>query len=307
MMSDNNERCGFVTLLGEPNVGKSSLINSLTGEKISIVTHKSQTTRTRIRGIAIQHKTQIIFVDTPGLFKPKRRLDRAMVSEAWSGALDGDIVIILVDAIRSITTGNKRIIKALNERNLASQSIYLLINKIDQVKKEKLLSISKAFNALYQFENTFMISALKGDGLEELLVTLSQKLPLGPWLYPSDQIADFPIRLHAAEITREKLLLRIHEEIPYQLTVEPEYWKVREDGTIEISQVIFVTNQRHKGILLGKNGETIKVVSISSRKELRNFLKTDVHLFLKVKVQKNWQNEPLRYQNIGLNFKGSNV
>ena len=186
-------------------------------------------------------------------------------------------------------------------------SIYLIINKIDQVKRQKLLSVSKAFNSLYQFEYTFMISALKGDGLKDLLTTLSQKLPLGPWLYPEDQIADFPIRMHAAEITREKLLLRLHEEIPYQLTVEPEYWKIRKDGTYEISQIIFVTNQRHKGIILGKKGETIKVVSISARKELKNFLKTDVHLFLKVKVRKNWQNEPLRYENIGLNFKGSNL
>ncbi len=306
-MNEKNQRCGFVTLLGEPNVGKSSLINKLTGEKISIVTHKSQTTRTRIRGIAIEGSSQMIFVDTPGLFKPKRRLDRAMVSEAWTGALDGDIILILVDAVRNITAGNKRIIQSLNEITLARKSTYLLINKIDQVKRENLLSISKAFNALYQFEYTFMISALKGDGLKELITTLSQKLPLGPWLYPDDQIADFPIRMHAAEITREKLLLRIHEEIPYQLTVEPEYWKIRKDGSIEISQIIFVTNQRHKGIILGRNGETIKAVSISSRKELKDFLKTEIHLFLEIKVRKNWQNEAVRYENIGLSFKGSNL
>ena len=296
------KKCGLVSLLGEPNVGKSTLVNKITGTKVSIVTHKAQTTRTRIRGIRVIENSQIILVDTPGVFAPKRRLDRAMVSAAWGGFTEADIILFMLDVSRGLTDGAKSILKSVSDKQYENTSIVLLLNKIDKIKRNDLLNLSEIVNALFDFDATFMISAEKGSGTEDLVRWLSSRLPASPWLYPEDQIADFPLKIFAAEVTREKLLIRLHQELPYQLTVEPDSWVEMPNGSIKIYQIIYVTNKRHKGMVLGKKGETIKVVSIAARKELKEAINQDIHLFLQVKVRNNWLNEPLRFSNIGLNF-----
>ena len=240
-------KAGFVALIGEPNAGKSTLLNQMVGAKVSIVTHKVQTTRARIRGVAIEGESQIVFVDTPGLFKPRRRLDRAMVAAAWGGAADGDVFVLLIEAHRGITEGVERILAELGDIS-QGRSIALAINKIDRVKAEELLSLSQKMNAAFTFEKTFMISAERGYGVNDLRGWLADKLPAGPWLYPEDQIADLPMRMIAAEMTREKLTLRLHQELPYQLTVETEKWEERRDGSARIDQIIYVTRDGHKGL-----------------------------------------------------------
>ena len=248
-------RAGFVALIGEPNAGKSTLLNRMVGAKVSIVTHKVQTTRARIRGVTIAGEAQIVFVDTPGLFKPRRRLDRAMVAAAWGGAADADLVVLMVEAHRGLTEGVQDIIDALNER-VGERPVALAINKIDRVEAPVLLKLTEALNSAFPFTETFMISAEKGHGVDHLKAWLARNIPEGPWLYPEDQIADLPMRMIAAEMTREKLTLRLHQELPYQLTVETENWVERDDGTARIDQVIYVGRDGHKGIVLGKKGET---------------------------------------------------
>lgn len=299
-------RCGFVALIGEPNAGKSTLLNRMVGVKVSIVTHKVQTTRTRIRGVALQDDTQLVFVDTPGVFKPRRRLDRAMVAAAWGGAADADIVVLLIEAHRGITFGVKEIVQEFTNLD-KSRPVVLAINKIDRVRSEALLSLTQEMNAIYKFQNTFMISAERGHGVSDLKSWLSTELPTGPWLYPEDQIADLPMRMIAAEITREKLTLRLHQELPYQLTVETEDWQERKDGSARIEQFIYVMRDGHKGIVLGNKGETIKAISMAARIELEEFLGRKVHLFLKIKVREGWLEDAQRYSAIGLDFKDGNT
>ena len=296
-------RAGFVALIGEPNAGKSTLLNRMVGAKVSIVTHKVQTTRARIRGIAMEGEAQIVFVDTPGLFRPRRRLDRAMVAAAWGGAADADVVVLLLEAHRGLTEGVRAILYALKDRLPAGQRVALAINQIDRVQAEVLLALAEAMNAAYPFEKTFMISAERGHGVEDLKAWLGATLPEGPWFYPEDQIADLPMRMIAAEITREKLTLRLHEELPYQLTVETERWEDREDGSARIDQLIYVARDGHKGIILGHKGETIKAVGRDARVELAEFLGRPVHLFLQVKVRENWLEDKERYTEMGLEFK----
>ncbi len=295
-------RAGFVALIGEPNAGKSTLLNRMVGAKVSIVTHKVQTTRARIRGVALEGDAQIVFVDTPGLFKPRRRLDRAMVAAAWGGAADADIIVLLIEAHRGITEGVERILESLTEL-APNQPVALAINKIDRVKSEVLLSLTEKMNDRYGFVKTFLISAERGHGVQDLKNWLAAELPESPWLYPEDQIADLPMRMIASEMTREKLTLRLHQELPYQLTVETESWEERKDGSVKIDQVIYVARDGHKGILLGKRGETIKAVSKASREELEEFLGRRVHLFLQVKVRSGWLEDAERYSEMGLDFK----
>lgn len=299
-------RAGFVALIGEPNAGKSTLTNRMVGAKVSIVTHKVQTTRARIRGVALEGEAQIVLVDTPGLFKPRRRLDRAMVAAAWGGAADADIVVLLVEAHRGITDGVERILEGLGEIG-QGRRVALAINKIDRVKSDVLLGLSEKLNAAYAFEETFMISAEKGYGVDDLKRWLGQELPEGPWLYPEDQIADLPLRMIAAEITREKLTLRLHQELPYQLTVETENWEERKDGSARIDQMVYVMRDGHKGIVLGNKGESIKAISKAAREELEEFLGRRVHLFLQVKVREKWQDEKERYSEMGLDFRDGNA
>ncbi|WP_435311828.1 GTPase Era [Primorskyibacter sedentarius] len=299
-------RAGFVALIGEPNAGKSTLTNQLVGAKVSIVTHKVQTTRARIRGVAMEGDAQIVLVDTPGLFRPRRRLDRAMVAAAWGGAADADIVVLLVEAHRGVTPGVEAILERLAEIG-QGRTVALAINKIDRVKSDVLLALSKDLNDRFEFANTFMVSAEKGYGCADLKAWLGAELPEGTWFYPEDQIADLPMRMIAAEITREKLTLRMHQELPYQLTVETENWEERQDGTARIDQIIYVARDGHKGILLGHKGETIKAVSKASREELEEFLGRRVHLFLQVKVREKWLEEAERYSEMGLDFKDGNV
>ncbi len=300
------KRAGFVALIGEPNAGKSTLLNRMVGAKISIVTHKVQTTRARIRGVAIEGDSQIVFVDTPGLFRPRRRLDRAMVAAAWTGAADADVVVLMVEAHRGINKGVKAILDGLRER-AEGRTVALAINKIDRVEAPALLLLTKELNDLYPFVETFLISAEKGHGVEDLRRWLAEVMPEGEWLYPEDQIADLPLRMIAAELTREKLTLRLHQELPYQLTVETEGWEDRKDGSVRIDQVIYVARDGHKGIILGKKGETIKAVSQSARAEIGEFLDRTVHLFLQVKVRPNWLNESERYTEMGLDFSDGNA
>ncbi len=298
-------RAGFVALIGEPNAGKSTLMNRMVGAKVSIVTHKVQTTRTRVRGIVMEGESQIVFVDTPGLFQPRRRLDRAMVAAAWGGAADADVVMLLIEATRGVTEGVERILEGLAELG-KGRKVALVINKIDRVQAEALLGLTKDLNDRYDFAETFLISAERGHGVDALRLWLAGEVPEGPWFYPEDQISDLPMRMIAAEMTREKLTLRLHQELPYQMTVETENWEERKDGSAKIDQVIYVIRDGHKGIVLGKRGETIKAVSQAAREELTEFLGRKVHLFLQVKVRPNWLEEAERYSEMGLNFKDGN-
>ena len=300
-------RAGFVALIGEPNAGKSTLLNRMVGAKVSIVTHKVQTTRARIRGIAMADQAQIVFVDTPGLFRPRRRLDRAMVAAAWGGAADADIVVLLIEAHRGLTDGVQAILDTLKERVVPGQIVALAINKIDRIKAEALLALSAQMNESFPFARTFMVSAERGYGCEDLKTWLGESLPEGAWLYPEDQLADASERMIAAEMTREKLTLRLHQELPYELTVETEAWEEREDGSARIDQVIYVAREGHKGIVLGHKGETIKVIGQQARAEIATFLGRPVHLFLTVRVRQNWLEEAERYDNMGLDFKDGNA
>jgi GTP-binding protein Era len=301
-----SKRAGFIALIGEPNVGKSTLLNQMVGSKISIVTHKVQTTRTRIRGVAIHDRSQLVFIDTPGLFKTKRRLDRAMVASAWNGAIDADIVALLVAANKSISDNIIQIIKNLSTK-IKSKKIILVINKIDRTNPEKLLYLTKELNKYLNFQETFMISAIKSSGIAQFRTWLSSNVPEGPWLYPEEQIADLPLRVIAAEITREKLILRLHQELPYQLTVETEKWEEKVDGSLLIEQIIYVVRDGHKGIILGKKGSTIKSIGQDSRLDIVKFLGMNVHLLLKVKVRPNWMEESTRYTEMGLSFIDGNI
>ncbi len=296
-------RAGFVALIGEPNAGKSTLLNTMVGAKVSIVTHKVQTTRARIRGIAMAGQSQIVFVDTPGLFRPRRRLDRAMVKAAWGGAADADIIVLLIEAHRGMTEGVKAIIERMRDQIPQGQQVALAINKIDRVRAEVLLALAQKMNEAFPFAETFMISAEKGYGVEKLKDWLAGQLPVGAWFYPEDQIADSPMRQIAAEMTREKLTLRLHEELPYQLTVETENWEDKADGTTRIDQIVYVARDGHKGIVLGNGGETIKSVGQAARADIAEFLGHTVHLFLQVKVRANWLEEKERYTEMGLDFK----
>jgi GTPase len=293
-------RCGFVALVGAPNTGKSTLLNALVGAKVSIVTPKVQTTRSRITGIRMAEETQIIFVDTPGIFAPKRRLDRAMVEAAWAGAEDADLTVLLVDATRRLDGDTRRIVERLKERN---RRVVIALNKVDRVKKQNLLPLAAELEATGIAEATFMISALRGEGLEDLLSFLVARMPEGPWLYPEDQISDVPLRMVAAEITREKLFLALHQELPYGLAVETEMWtELEDDGSVRIDQIIYVAKEGHKPIVLGKGGQQIKQVGMAARKELEEILERRVHLFLHVKVRPDWLDEPARYREMGLEF-----
>lgn len=297
---------GFVALIGEPNAGKSTLLNRMVGAKVSIVTHKVQTTRARIRGVAMEGDAQLVFVDTPGLFQPRRRLDRAMVAAAWGGAADADVVVLLIEAHRGRTDGVERILE--NLRDVAGdRPVALAINKIDRVEAPELLALTQKMNQSFDFAQTFMISAEKGHGVDDLRTWLAEAMPKGPWLYPEDQIADLPMRMIAAEMTREKLTLRLHQELPYQLTVETEQWQERKDGSVRIDQIVYVTRDGHKGIVLGNKGETIKAISKASREELEAFMERRVHLFLQVKVRSGWLEEAERYSEMGLDFKDGNA
>ncbi len=305
-MSETPTKAGFIALIGEPNAGKSTLLNRMVGAKVSIVTHKVQTTRARIRGVAMEGAAQLIFIDTPGLFKPRRRLDRAMVAAAWGGAADADVVVLMIEAHRGVTDGVKAILETLEER-AGKTPVALAINKIDKVKSEVLLALTKEMNDAFPFAETFMISAERGYGCDMLRAWLVKQIPEGPLLYPEDQIADLPMRMIAAEMTREKLTLRLHQELPYELTVETENWEERPDGSARIDQLIYVARDGHKGIVLGKGGETVKAVSKAARLELEEFLGRRVHLFVKVKVRPNWLEESERYSEMGLDFKDGNA
>ncbi|MBS7537408.1 GTPase Era [Ancylobacter lacus] len=296
---DEVTRCGFVALIGAPNAGKSTLTNALVGSKVSIVSHKVQTTRSLVRGIALEGATQIVLVDTPGIFAPKRRLEKAMVRSAWGGAGDADAVVLLVDARVGITEDVEAILRGLAD---VRRPRAIVLNKIDLVKRENLLALAAEVADKVSFDKLFMISALEGDGLKELRGWLAGLLPLGPWLYPEDQISDAPMRMLAAEITREKLFHRLHEELPYRSTVETDSWKELPDGSARIEQTIFVERESQRKIVLGKGGETIKAISTAARKEIAEILEQKVHLFLFVKVRENWSDDPERYREMGLEF-----
>jgi GTP-binding protein Era len=298
-MTEETTRCGFVAIIGAPNAGKSTLVNALVGAKVTIVSHKVQTTRALVRGIAMEGSSQIILVDTPGLFSPKRRLDRAMVSAAWGGAADADRVLVLVDAKKGIDEPVDAILDKLGD---IRQPMDLVLNKIDLVERPKLLDLATAINARARFDQTFMISSTTGSGVMDLKRHLAAAVPAGPWHYPEDEISDVPARLLAAEITREKLYHRLHDELPYDATVETESYEERKDGSIRIEQTIYVVREGQRKIMLGKRGETIKLISTSAREELSKLFETKVHLFLFVKVRENWGDDPERYERMGLEY-----
>jgi GTP-binding protein Era len=292
-------RCGFVALVGAPNVGKSTLLNELVGAKVSIVTPKVQTTRSQVRGIAIHGNSQIIFIDTPGIFAPRRRLDRAMVRAAWGGAGDADIVALLIDAKKGLDEDAREIATKLTE--LPAKKV-LIINKIDLVARDSLLALAAEADKLAKFDRIFMIAAANGDGVQDVLRYFAEVVPPGPFHYPADEITDVPMRLMAAEITREKVFLRLHEELPYQSTVETDSWKDLKDGSVRIEQTIFVERDSQRKIVLGEGGRMIKSISIDARKEMQAALDKKVHLFLHVKVREDWENDPERYRAVGLEF-----
>jgi GTP-binding protein Era len=296
---DGNTSCGFVALIGAPNAGKSTLLNGLVGSKVSIISHKVQTTRALIRGITVEGQSQLIFVDTPGIFSPRRRLDRAMVTTAWSGAHEADLVGVLVDSRKGLDEEAESILARLGD---VKPPKLLILNKVDVVAKEALLDLAKAANAAAKFEATFMVSALTGDGVADLKVWLAQRVPPGPWLYPPEQMSDAPIRQLAAEITREKLFERLHQELPYHSTVETESWKELRAGDIRIEQTIYVERESQRKIVLGKGGQTIKAIGEAARREIAEIVEAKVHLFLFVKVREGWGEDPERYRAMGLEF-----
>lgn len=295
-----DSRCGFAAIIGAPNAGKSTLVNQLVGAKVSIVTHKVQTTRTRVLGIALHGEAQIAFIDTPGIFKPKRRLDRAMVSAAWQGAQDADATILLIDAQTGVTEEVDGILKGLQD---SGGKAILALNKIDLVKRESLLQLADRLNATGLFNDIFMISATRADGTDDLMAHLAGRMPKSVWLFPEDQLSDMPQMLLAAEVTREKLFLNVHQELPYALTVETESYDVRKDGSIRIEQVIYVERESQRAIILGKNGSKVKTVGQLAREELQDMFETKVHLFLYVKVRDRWQDDPERYRIWNLDFQ----
>lgn len=298
-MSEIETRCGFVALIGAPNAGKSTITNNFVGSKVSIVSPKVQTTRTLVKGIGIFENTQIIFIDTPGIFKPKRRLDRAMVGSAWSGVDDADITVLVVDAKRGFDDETASIIAKLKKNNIKA---VLVLNKIDLIQKEKLLGLSLKLNEAYDFTQTFMVSAETGKNIDDFYKYLASNLPASPWYYPEDQISDMPLKLLTAEIVREKLFLFLHQELPYALTVEPELWDRREDNSIRAEMTIYVQRDNQKVIVLGKGGAMIKRIGQAARKELEELLEERIHLFLFVKVRENWQDDAGRYSTWNLNF-----
>jgi GTP-binding protein Era len=292
-------RCGFVALIGAPNAGKSTLVNRLVGTKVSIVSHKVQTTRSIVRGIAMAGRSQIVFVDTPGIFAPKRRLDRAMVETAWGGARDADLVVVLVDAAKGLSDEVAGLLEGLAD---VRQPKVLLLNKIDLVKRERLLALADEANRAVPFARTFMVSAVTGDGLDDLLAYLAEAAPEGPWHYPQDEVSDLPIRSLAAEITREKLFERLHQELPYQATVETDQWREQKDGSVRVEQTIYVARDSQKKIVIGKGGATIKAISMAARAEIAEAADKPVHLFLFVKVREKWAEDPERYRAMGIEF-----
>jgi GTP-binding protein Era len=285
-------RCGFIALIGAPNAGKSTLVNALVGSKVAIVTPKVQTTRALLRGIAMENEAQLVLIDTPGIFAPRRRLDRAMVTTAWVGAHDADIVAVLIDAKKGLDDDADGLLGKLDE---VRQPKVLILNKVDLVDKEKLLALAQAANGKARFDATFMISAIKGDGVADVRRWLGQHVPEGPWHYPEDEVSDAPLRQLAAEITREKLYLKLHQELPYQSTVETETWTERKDGSVRIEQTIYVERESQRKIVLGKAGQSIKAIGEAARRELADILEKKVHLFLFLKVREGWVYDPERY------------
>jgi GTP-binding protein Era len=294
-----DSRCGFVAIIGAPNAGKSTLVNALVGAKVSIVSHKVQTTRAIVRGIVMAGNAQIVFVDTPGIFAPRRQLDRAMVETAWGGARDADLIALMLDSVRGFDAEAQELTRKLAE--IPGPKI-LILNKIDLVKRDSLLVLADAANRAVPFERTFMVSATTRDGLDDLLVYLAERVPPGPWLYPEDDVSDLPLRNLVAEITREKLLERLHQELPYQATVETERWTEQKDGSVKIEQTIFVERDSQKRIVIGKGGETIKAISMAARADIAGIVEKPVHLFLFVKVRQNWADDPERYREMGIEF-----
>lgn len=308
------KKCGFVTIIGAPNAGKSSFVNAMVGTKISIVTHKVQTTRTRVRGVLLQGNTQIVFVDTPGIFSPKRRLDRAMVAAAWDGVESSDAIVLMVDApsyiagksvekadgaARRAAADTDAIIEEMKRRSLTS---ILAINKLDKLPREKMLALTAELNEHGVFSEIFYVSATRGDGMQDIKSHLIGKMPDGEWMYPEDQLSDISDRLMAAEVTREKVFLRLHQELPYEITVETESWERTKKNELRLEQTIFVARDSQKGIVLGKNGQTIKSIGASAREELEEIFDEKVHLFVHVKVRENWLDEPARYREMGLDI-----
>jgi len=297
--AESDRRCGFVALIGAPNSGKSTLTNALVGAKVTIVTHKAQTTRGPVRGILLDGNSQVILVDTPGIFQPKRRLDRAMFATAWERAADADIVALVIDAKRGIDEGLEPILARLPQ---IKRPAIAVLNKIDVVDKPELLGLTSELSAGKHFDQVFMVSALTGDGVADLKAYLAQHVPPGPWLYPEDQLTDASLRQTAAEITREKLFMRLHDELPYNLTVETTQWKELNDGSVRVEQTIYVQRDSQKKIVLGAKGETIKRISMEAREEIAAMAGTPVHLFLFVKVRERWGEDPERYREMGLDF-----
>lgn len=297
---DAPTRCGFVALLGAPNAGKSTITNNFVGSKVSIVSPKAQTTRTTVKGIGIWGNSQIIFLDTPGIFKPKRRLDRAMVASAWGGVSDADMTVLVVDAKRGFDDETKAIIQKLSENHIDAA---LVLNKIDLVNEEKLLKLCAELNEAYPFKETFMISAMDGRGTDDFYQYLADNLPQSPWFYPEEQMSDLPLKLLAAEIVREKLFLYLRQELPYALTVEPELWERREDNSVRAEMTIYVERDSQKQIVLGRGGAMIKKIGQSARHELEDLLEDRIHLFLFVKVRENWGDDPARYADWNLDFR----
>jgi GTP-binding protein Era len=296
---EHGTRCGFVALIGAPNVGKSTLINALVGAKVSIVTPKVQTTRTLVRGIAIEGPAQLIFVDTPGIFSPRRRLDRAMVGTAWGSTQDADLVALLIDSKKGIKDDDEAVLDALGDVRPVKA---LVLNKVDLIDKPSLLTLTQKLNERVNFAATFMISALSGYGVADLRSWFAARVPPGPWLYPEDQISDAPLRQLAAEITREKLYLRLHQELPYQSTVETEVWKELKDGAVRIEQTIYVERESQRSIVLGKGGQAIRAIGAAARLDIAAAIEQPVHLFLFVKVREGWGDDPERYREMGLEF-----
>ena len=302
-MNDQPEqqtKCGFAAIIGAPNAGKSTLLNALVGSKIAIVTHKVQTTRAAIRAIVVEDNSQVVFVDTPGIFEPKRELDEAMVEAAWAGADDADVVALIIDATRGLNASVENIIDGLEK---SKQNAILILNKVDLLKRDRLLALTNKMNDRFAFTDTFMISALTGSGVADIRSFLAKAMPYGPWLYPEDQLADLPTKLLAAEITREKLYLKLHDELPYASTVETETWQIKKDGSVRTDQIIYVERESQRRILLGHKGATIRDIGSKAREEISEILGHKVHLFLFVKVRKNWQQDPERLRMMGLDPK----